>query len=140
VVILFLSRFRWCFEPEFLVPNMTACVRDVTANAEALFGLGYRTSLRRLQEFDDSALFLAGNIGTETHVMDDYVPLRVIVHGRRSDIVAAQAVVGPELFAGKAHVRIIGDRAARLGSRFLFCFRFGQEVPARAAQEWKQAR
>jgi hypothetical protein len=64
MVILFLSRFKWCFEPEFLVPNRIACVRDVTDNTEALFGLGYRASLRRLQEFNDSTLFLAGNVGT----------------------------------------------------------------------------
>jgi hypothetical protein len=34
VAILFLSWFGRSFEAEFFVSNMTACVRDVTANTE----------------------------------------------------------------------------------------------------------
>ena len=84
--------------------------------------------LCRFQELDDGALFLPGNICTDAHVMDDHVPLRVVVHCRRPDIVAAQTVVRPELFTGKAHVGIISDDTARFGNRFLFRLGFGQEI------------
>jgi hypothetical protein len=71
-----------------------------------LFALSKAASLCRLQKLDDSALFLAGNISAETHVMNDYIPLSVAVHGGRSNIVAAQAIVRPKLFACEAHVGI----------------------------------
>jgi len=45
------------------------------------------------------ALFLAGNVGAETHVMNDHVPLRVTIHGGRPNIVATHTIIRPKLFA-----------------------------------------
>ena len=56
--------------------------------------------------------------------MNDHIPLRVTVHCRRPNVMAAQAIIRPKLFAAKAHVGTARDRTARLGSRFPFCFRF----------------
>ena len=62
--------------------------------------------------------------------MHDHVPLRVAIHGGRSNIVAAHTIIRPKLFAAKAHVGIARDCAARLGGCCLICFWPGKQIPA----------
>src|SRR5262249_29413131 len=83
-------------------------------------------------------LFLAGDVGTQTHVMNDYVPLRVAIHCGRSNIMAVHTIVRPKLFTGKTHVGIARDGSARLGWRFLVCFGVSKQVHARADEEQKE--
>jgi hypothetical protein len=96
------------------------------------FALDYAPSLRRLQEFDDGALFLASNVGTETHVMNDHIPLRVIIHCRWSKVMTAQAIVRPKLFA--AEFRIDVFRYCTATSPWI-SLRFGKQIPIRASEE-----
>src|SRR5437870_13655453 len=70
--------------------------------------------------------------------MNDHIPLRVTIHCRWSNIMAAQAIVRPKLFPAKTHVGIARDRTARLGRRFPFCFRFRKQCQARAYEEEEQ--
>jgi hypothetical protein len=56
-------------------------------------------SLCGLLKLHNGALFLAGNVGAETHVMNDHVPLRVTIHGGRPNVVTTHTIVGPKLFA-----------------------------------------
>src|SRR5438876_7879504 len=106
-----------------------------TAFTVIFFVLNYASSLRRLQELDDSTLFLAGDVGTQTHVMNDHIPLRVTIHCRRSNVMAAHTIVGPKLFTAKTHVGIVRDRTARFGRRLPFFFRVRKQVHARADEE-----
>ena len=89
--------------------------------------------LRGLQELDDGPLFLASNVGSETHVVNNDVPLRVGIHRGRPNVVAAQTVVRPKLFAAETHIGIVRDRVARMR-------RFGKQVRGRAGEENKQSR
>lgn len=95
---------------------------------EISFDRDHPSSLRGLQELDDGPLFLAGNVCADAHVMDDHVPLRVVVHCGRPNVVAAQTVVRPELFASKAHIGIVSDDTARFGNSILFRVGFGWQV------------
>jgi hypothetical protein len=62
-------------------------------------------------------LFLASNVGTETHMMNDHIPLRVAIHCRRSNVMTAHTIVRPKLLAAKAEIGIARDRTARVASR-----------------------
>ena len=95
-----------------------------------------RLLLRRFQELDDSALFLAGDVGTETHVMNNHVPLRVSIHGGRSNVMAAQTIIRPQLLARETHVGIARACVARFA--YGFRFRACKEIHARADQEQEQ--
>jgi hypothetical protein len=99
------------------------------------FAANLPSSLCRLQKLDDSSLFLACNISAETHVMNDYIPLSVTVHGGRSNVVAPHAIVGPKLFTTKAHERIARDRTARFRSGLPVYVGFGKHIPVRAGEE-----
>ena len=103
-----------------------------TPSTVIFFAVNYALSLRRLQELDDGALFLAGDVGTDTHVMNDYIPLCVTIHCRRPDVVAAQTIVRPKLFTAELHAGITRGRTARLGGRFPVCLWSGQPIPADA--------
>ena len=92
-------------------------------------------SFRRLQELNDGALFLAGDVGPQQHVMNDHVPLRVAIHCGRSNIMAAQTIVRPKLFPRKTHVGITRGRAARFARRFPVFFRVRKQIHARADEE-----
>ena len=72
--------------------------------------------------------------------MNNHVPLRVAIHGRRSNIVAAQTIIRPKLFAAKAHVGIARDCAARLVIVFWFALGPANRIPAAAgAKEQNQS-
>jgi hypothetical protein len=97
--------------------------------------VNYAGSLRRLEEFDDGALFLAGNVGTETHVMNDDVPLRVTIHCRWSKVMTAQAIVRPKLFAAEFRVGVCRYCTARVATCLSVSVRFGKQFPVRASKE-----
>lgn len=79
--------------------------------------------MRRFQKLNDGALFRARDIGAKTHVMNDNVPLRVAVHSGRANVVAAETIIRPELFATEA-----GGGISRSGS----ARRVGKQIPTRA--------
>src|SRR5581483_11783239 len=83
--------------------------------------------LCRFEQLDNSALFLTGDVSAETHVMDDYVPLRIGIHCGWSNVVAAHAVVRPKLFASKSHVGIGWFR--------LICIGVGEHWPTPACKK-----
>jgi hypothetical protein len=68
-------------------------------------------------------------------MMDDYIPLRVIVPCGGLNVMAATAVVRPKLFAAEAHVGIVRDASARISSGTLACFRVGKQVQSRTYEE-----
>src|SRR5579872_665338 len=61
-----------------------------------------RGSVSGLEEFDDRALLLARQVAADPHVVSDHFPLGVAVARGRTRVVAAAAVLGPEL--GGAHL------------------------------------
>src|SRR5262249_7393526 len=69
------------------------------AFAVILWAPNCASSLCGLQTLHDGALFLAGNVGAETHVMNDHIPWRVTIHGGRPNIVATHTIIRPKLFA-----------------------------------------
>ena len=72
--------------------------------------------------------------------MNDHVPLCVAVHCGRSNIMAAQTIIRPKLFATEAHVGIVRGRTARRVRPFPVCFRLGKQAHSRAREEWNQSR
>ena len=108
-----------------------AVVRAARSNDDSTFSFfvrSYARSLGRLQKFQNGALFLASNVGAKTHVMNDYLPLCVTMHGGRSNIVATHTIIRPKLFPAEAHVGIVRDCVARLDIRLAVCFGFRKQA------------
>ncbi len=61
--------------------------------------------------------------------MHDHIPLRVAIHSGRSDIVAAQTIIRPKLFAAKTPVGIAGNCAGRLVGCCLISLWPGKRIP-----------
>ena len=70
--------------------------------------------------------------------MNDHVPLRVTIHRRRPNIVTAETIIRPKLFASETHIGIARGGIARRGIRLPVSFRLGKQ--SRADEEYKQSR
>jgi hypothetical protein len=100
----------------------------LVAQCDSSVGSGFK-------KIGDRALLRSGDVGSHPHVVDNDVPLRVAVHGRRAHVVTTLAVHRPEFLAAELRARITRDRAARLGGRFPACLRSSKHTPAGAGED-----